>query len=75
MEYTNNFLNCKHLILSGGGMKGFTYLGLLRLIEKYNIKPQLETITGFSAGAIFSFILALGFSYDEIVPIMLNTNY
>ena len=74
-RYTNNIYNCKHLILSGGGTKGFTYIGLIRLIHEYGIYNQLETIIGFSVGSIFSIAILLGLTYKESIDIITEDNF
>ena len=73
--YTNNIYNCKHLILSGGGTKGFTYIGLIKLIHEYGIYNQLETIIGFSVGSIFSLAILLGLTYNESIDIITEDNF
>lgn len=50
------------LVLSGGGTKGFSQLGLLHRI--YDKLPYIQTYTGTSIGAIISFMLSIG--YDPI---------
>ena len=73
--YTNNIYNCKHLILSGGGTKGFTYIGLIRLIHEYGIYNQLKTVIGFSVGSIFSIAILLGLTYEESINIIAEDNF
>ena len=64
--YSNNIFNCKHLILSGGGTKGFTYIGLIKLLEEYQIYHQIESIIGFSVGSIFLIAIGMGFFYKGL---------
>ena len=52
-SYCNNFSKCEHIILSGVVQKDF-HIGLLKLIQEYNIENQIKTVIGFSAGALFS---------------------
>ncbi len=51
------------LVLSGGGAKGFAYVGLKKALEEANIK--IDHIGGVSAGALTGSILALDISYEE----------
>ena len=66
MTTTNTTINIKHLVLSGGGLLGISYIGLFKYFEeKYYIKT-LESITGSSAGALFGSLCALGYTSNEI---------
>lgn len=55
------------LALSGGGAKGFAHIGALRLMEEYNIVP--DVIAGTSAGSIAGVLFADGYSSAEIQEI------
>lgn len=48
-------IQCKHLVLSPGGFKGYSYLGF---IKKCNL-DILEAISGSSAGALMGFVVCL----------------
>jgi predicted acylesterase/phospholipase RssA len=61
--------NIKHLVLSGGGLLGLSYIGLFKYLEEHNVISQIETITGCSAGAIFGTFLALGFKSEELIKL------
>lgn len=74
-SYCNNFSKCEHIILSGGGTKGFSYIGLLKLIQEYNIENQIKTVIGFSAGALFSVCILLKLTYDETIEILFKDNF
>ena len=73
--YSNNIYDCKHIILSGGGTKGFAYIGLTKILKEYEIYDKLETILGFSVGSIFSIALLLKMSYQELSEIVLRTDF
>lgn len=51
--------NITHLILSGGGFKGFVYLGVLRYLYIENMIENIKYIAGTSIGAYFATIIAL----------------
>ncbi len=57
-------------VLGGGGIKGFGHIGLLKAIEKHNIK--IGTITGVSIGSAVGAFYTNGFSPDAITEIMLE---
>lgn len=58
------------LALSGGGIRGTSHIGALKVFERYNIKPNL--IAGTSAGSIFAALYSLGYSAKEMEYIALE---
>ncbi|NJO91862.1 MAG: hypothetical protein HC831_25025 [Chloroflexia bacterium] len=61
------------LVLSGGGAKGLMHIGVLKLIEKYNI--PIDYITGTSMGSIVGALYSIGHSADEIEKIAKNLDW
>lgn len=55
------------LVLSGGGAKGLAHVGVLKVIEKYNI--PIDYITGTSMGSIVGALYAIGYSANDIEKI------
>ena len=58
----------KTLVISGGGLAGFTYYGILKETNKqkiWNIE-DIQKIYGTSAGAMLSVILCLKYDWEEI---------
>ena len=60
----------KHLVLSGGGLLGISYIGLFKYFEEHNTLSEIKTITGCSAGAIFGSLLSIGYTYKELDTIV-----
>ena len=56
------------LVLSGGGAKGYAHLGVLRVLEKENIK--IDYITGTSIGALVGTLYSIGYSIDDIEKVI-----
>lgn len=52
------------LALSGGGAKGLAHVGVLRELEKANVK--IDYITGTSVGAIVGGMYSIGYTPNEI---------
>ena len=52
------------LVLSGGGAKGLTHIGIIRALEENNI--PIDYVTGTSMGAIIGSLYAMGYSPDEM---------
>lgn len=61
------------LALSGGGAKGSAHIGVLRVLEKNNVK--IDYIAGTSIGAYVSGLYALGYDVDTIELIMMNLDW
>jgi predicted acylesterase/phospholipase RssA len=79
MSENNNLLiklkNIKHLVLSGGGLLGISYIGLFKYLEESNATNQIKSITGCSAGSIFGTLFILGYKYYEMETIMKSLNF
>ncbi|MCY7007844.1 autotransporter phospholipase A1 FplA [Fusobacterium simiae] len=56
------------LVLSGGGVKDYAHLGVLRVLERENIK--IDYITGTSIGAIIGTLYSIGYSIDDIEKVL-----
>lgn len=52
------------LVLSGGGAKGMTHIGIIRALEENNI--PIDYIAGTSMGAIIGSLYAMGYSPDDM---------
>ena len=62
-------VDIKHLVLSGGGMLGISYIGLIKYLEENSSIPivkNLKSLTGCSVGAMFATFIALGYTYTEL---------
>lgn len=60
------------LALSGGGAKGYAHLGVLRILERENIK--IDYISGTSVGALVGTLYSIGYSIDEIEKVLDELN-
>lgn len=54
------------LVLSGGGMKAMSQVGVFRALGEARLVPA--EIVGTSAGALVGALIASGLTYEEIVP-------
>lgn len=52
------------LVLSGGAVRGFAHLGVLRVLEREGLRPDL--VVGTSAGAVVGALYASGMSIVDI---------
>jgi NTE family protein len=53
------------LVLSGGGARGISHIGVIKGLEELGVKP--EVIAGTSAGSIVGSMYAYGYTPDEII--------
>jgi len=61
------------LVLSGGGAKGAAHLGVIKALEENNI--PIDYVTGTSIGAIVGAMYASGWTPDEVLNLMLSTEF
>lgn len=61
------------VVLSGGGAKGVTHIGVLRALEEEGI--PIDYITGTSMGAIIGGLYASGYSPDEIESLVTSPEF
>lgn len=61
------------LVLSGGGAKGFAYVGLLRVLEEAGL--PVDYIGGSSIGSIIGGLYAIGYHPDTISRLIRGQNW
>ena len=61
------------LVLSGGGAKGMTHIGIIRALEENNI--PIDYITGTSMGAIIGSLYAMGYSPDDMEALLRSEEF
>ena len=61
------------LVLSGGGAKGLTHIGIIRALEENNI--PIDYIAGTSMGAIIGSLYAMGYSPDDMVELLKSEDF
>jgi predicted acylesterase/phospholipase RssA len=54
------------LIIGGGGVAGFCYLGVLRFLEDNKFLDHIDSYVGSSIGSILAFLLCIGFNSVSI---------
>lgn len=61
------------LVLSGGGAKGLAHVGVLKVLEELDIRP--DYITGVSMGSIVGGLYSIGYSAHELDSLVLAINW
>ena len=64
----------KNLVFSGGGVKGYSFIGCLRALEELKILGNIEAISATSVGALFSILYIIGYDSKELEQIFTNIN-
>jgi len=60
------------LVLSGGGVRGASHVGVLKVLEQMRI--PVDFITGTSMNAIVGGLYAYGYSPEELEKILKETD-
>ena len=61
------------LVLSGGGAKGFAYIGLLKVLQEVNL--HIDYIGGTSIGSIIAAMYSVGYAPDSIAKIIRSQDW
>ncbi len=61
------------LVLSGGGAKGLTHIGIIRALEENNI--PIDYVAGTSMGANVGSLYAMGYSPDEMEKVIKSDDF
>ena len=61
------------LVLSGGGAKGITHIGIIQALEENGI--PIDYITGTSIGAIIGGLYAMGYTPQEMLELINSTEF
>ncbi len=61
------------LVLSGGGAKGISHIGIIKALEENNI--PIDYIAGTSMGAIVGGMYAMGYSPDEMIAVLKSNDF
>ena len=58
------------LILSGGGIRGISYIGVFLELERVGFLKNVKEILGVSCGALFGFAYSIGYSPKELLELV-----
>lgn len=62
----------KHIVFGGGGVKGLSYSGAIKILDIHNMLDNIKDFVGTSVGSIYALMLALDYTADEIIEISLD---
>lgn len=63
------------VVISGGGMRGFYGLGILKALEEKGLKDRIQAIYGVSAGGLLASYRAAGYQAEEILEAFLHSPF
>lgn len=64
----------KNLVLSGGGLQGISFLGVLKYLSEHKLLNEIDNYIGTSVGSLISFLLLIGYSYEELYDFCISFN-
>lgn len=65
----------KKLVLSGGGINGIIYIGILKYLEELDLINNFEIFVGTSIGSFINTLIILGYKSSEIENFILQFNF
>lgn len=65
----------RRLVFEGGGVRGIGFGGALKFMEEYKLLDNVDKIAGSSAGAIVAAATAVGYTAQEMIDILQETDF
>lgn len=65
-------IDINSLVISGGGMNGYLFLGVIKVLSELNIINKIKYYYGTSIGGFICICLNLGWTIDEILKFTIN---
>ena len=65
----------KKIVFSYGGIKGLSYIGLIKYLEENNLLGNIDTYIGTSIGSLFATLLSIKYTYDDFNKHIKNFDY
>jgi NTE family protein len=64
-----------NLVFEGGGAKGALFAGALKTLEDLRFLSEVRNVAGSSAGGMTAFMVALGYTPEETIQLVMETNF
>jgi predicted acylesterase/phospholipase RssA len=65
-------MSFSNLALSGGALRGLSYIGVIRAFEELNILKYFKNIIGTSVGSFFGLMIALGYTSKQLEKLFMR---
>jgi predicted acylesterase/phospholipase RssA len=66
-------LSPRTLVLSGGGVKGISFIGCIQNLEQRGLLSNVHNLIGTSFGSLVCYMLALGMSSDDMLSLVFES--
>jgi NTE family protein len=70
-----NLIPPRKLCLSGGGIRAVAFVGALEVLQKKKLLANIKEYIGVSAGALIGFLLAIGYTLQELKRLVLEFDF
>jgi NTE family protein len=68
-------MTVKNIVFSGGGFKGWAYIGTIRALNELIPYRDIEHIIGVSVGSLFGLMYLLQVDYNFLLDFIMNLNF
>lgn len=68
-------VHVENLVFEGGGVKGSAYAGALQVLDRNGLLAPVRRVAGTSAGSIVALLVALGYTPDEVMQVVLDLDF
>lgn len=65
----------KNISLSGGSVKGISYVGVIKFLEEKLVIKNIKNLSGTSVGSLFCMLICMGYTSKELEKISLNVDF
>jgi predicted acylesterase/phospholipase RssA len=65
----------KNIVFTGGGLKGWAYIGTIRALDEYLDRTFVEHVIGVSVGSLFGLCYVLGIQWDTLLDFVMGLNF
>jgi NTE family protein len=65
----------KNIIFSGGGLKGWAYIGSIQALSEYISREHIEQVIGVSIGSVFGLFYLLDIKWDFLLDYFIDLNF
>jgi predicted acylesterase/phospholipase RssA len=65
----------KNIIFSGGGLKGWAYIGTIKALDEYVKLNDIKTVSGTSIGSVFGLFYIIGIKWDFLLDFFINLDF